>query len=68
MKAKELAEAKNKPIIELEKNIEELKEKMKKLRFNLAAGKVKNIKEIRQTKKNIAQLLTLLAVAKRGKN
>ncbi len=29
------------------------------LRFSLAAGKVKNVKEIRQTRKTIAQILTL---------
>lgn len=37
-----------------------LGEKLRELRFNLAGGKVKNIREIRQTKRDIARILTLL--------
>ena len=33
---------------------------LRELRFNLTGGKVKNIKEIHQTKKDIARALTLL--------
>lgn len=35
------------------------REKLRQLRFDLAAGKVKNVREIRKIKKEIAQLLTL---------
>ena len=45
---------------ELQKELLEEREKLANLRFDLAAGKVKNIREIRHLKKNIAQLLTLI--------
>jgi len=34
--------------------------KLRELRFNLASGKVKNIKEIHGTRRDIAQILTTL--------
>ena len=37
-----------------------LKEKGRDLRFQLAAGKIKNVREIRLTKKSIARVLTVL--------
>lgn len=37
-----------------------LREKLRDLRFNLAGGKVKNIREIRQTKRDIARTSTLI--------
>ena len=36
-----------------------LGEKLRQLRFDLSAGKVKNVREIRKFKKEIAQILTL---------
>lgn len=45
---------------ELLKKIGDSKEKLRQLRFDLAAGKVKNVREIRQTKKIIARIKTLL--------
>ena len=45
---------------ELQKMLAEKREKLRQLRFNLAAGKVKNIREIRETKKDIAKILTCL--------
>lgn len=59
MKKKDLADHKIKPLAELEKELKSQREKLNVLRFNLAAGKVKNIREIRHIKKNIAQILTL---------
>lgn len=35
-------------------------EKLRKLRFNLVSGKVKNIREIRSLKKDIARISTIL--------
>lgn len=35
-------------------------EKLRKLRFDLASKKLKNVHEIKQVKKEIARLLTLL--------
>jgi len=45
---------------ELRENLVHLREKLRELRFNLAGGKVKNIREVHQTKKDIARTLTLL--------
>lgn len=45
---------------ELEKLLAEKREKRVKLRFDLKTGKVKNIREIREIKKDIARILTIL--------
>ena len=57
MKVKELRQ---RPEAELKKLLQESRDKLRQLRFDLAGGKVKNVREIRQIKKNIAQILTLL--------
>ena len=57
MKIKEIRQKSDK---ELKETLINLKDKLRELRFNLAGGKVKNIKEIHQTKKDIARILTLL--------
>ena len=36
------------------------KERMRQLRFDLAAGKVKNVREIRENRRDVALLNTLL--------
>jgi len=36
------------------------RDKLRELRFNLASGKVKNIKEIHQIRRDIARILTIL--------
>ncbi len=45
---------------ELAKDIKDLREKLRELRFNLASGKVKNIREIREVKRDIARILTII--------
>lgn len=50
---------------ELQKLLRDLREKSRQLRFDLKTGKVKNIREIRNTKKDIARILTLLNYAKK---
>jgi len=45
---------------DLKKNLEEKREKLRQFRFNLESGKVKNVREIRETKKDIARILTTL--------
>lgn len=55
-----IRELRRKPIKELQETLIELRDKLRELRFNLAGGKVKNIKEIHQTKRDIARILTLL--------
>lgn len=64
MKIKELRQKTDK---ELKETLIHLKDKLRELRFNLAGGKVKNIKEIHQTKKTIARVLTLIKINEQGK-
>jgi len=45
---------------ELQKLLQDNREKLRQLRFDLVAGKVKNVREIRKIKKDIARILTLL--------
>jgi len=60
MKAKDKKELKSQSRDNLLKKLEEERENLRVLRFNLAAGKVKNIREIRSVKKEIATILTFL--------
>jgi large subunit ribosomal protein L29 len=55
-----MAELRQKTKTELQKLLMENREKLRQLRFDLAAGKVKNVREIRMIKKDIARILTLL--------
>ncbi len=57
MKVKELRKKSSSQLRKLEAN---LREKLRGLRFDLQAGKVKNVKEIQAIKKEIAQILTIL--------
>ena len=57
MKIKELRQKSKK---ELQKMLIDHRERLRNLKFNLAAGKVKNIREIRELKKEVARILTLL--------
>lgn len=54
------SELRQKSKSELQKLLQDNREKLRQLRFDLASGKVKNIREIRKVKKTIAQVLTLL--------
>jgi len=38
----------------------EKKDKLRQFRFDLSAGKVKNVREVRETRRDIARLNTLL--------
>jgi large subunit ribosomal protein L29 len=55
-----ITELRQKSLSELQKLLIESRERLRELRFDLAAGKVKNIREIRKVKRNIARILTLL--------
>lgn len=55
-----IRELRRKSIKELQETLVGLRDKLRELRFNLAGGKVKNIKEIRQTKRDVARILTIL--------
>ena len=56
----EASELRQKSIKELEKMVSEHREKLRQLRFDLASGKIRNVREIRKTKKEIARMLTVL--------
>ncbi|MDI6777861.1 MAG: 50S ribosomal protein L29 [Patescibacteria group bacterium] len=45
---------------ELERNLHELRNKLAKIRFDISAKQVKNHREARKTKKEIARILTAL--------
>jgi large subunit ribosomal protein L29 len=57
MKAEELRQ---KAKDELGKLLKDYQERQRQLKFDLVAGKVKNVREIRQIKKDIARILTIL--------
>jgi large subunit ribosomal protein L29 len=61
MKKKELIEFKSKSPEELRKILNELQERKETLRFDLAQGKIKNVRELRNIKKSIAQIMTILS-------
>lgn len=63
MKFKEL---KNKPPQELQKLLNDWRDKSHELRFKTASNQLKNIREIRETKKTIARVLYLLSQQKKG--
>ena len=45
---------------ELQKILADNRERLRQLRFDLTSGKVKNVREIRKIKKEIARILTLI--------
>ena len=60
MKRREIQELKNKPVPELHKLLGESRDKLRFLKFDLAAGKVKDIQEIRSLRKDIARIQTFI--------
>jgi len=59
-----ITELRQKSKSELQKLLQDSREKLRQLRFDLASGKVKNFREIRELKKDIARILTLLKTLK----
>ncbi len=64
MKAVELRKRDKK---ELEKTVLELRKKLSDLRFKFSSGKLKNVKEINSSKKEIARIFTVLKETKEAK-
>ena len=62
MKIREIRELHNKPLAELEKSLRESQERLRALKFDLAAGKVKNVGELRTLRKDIARILTFIKI------
>ena len=63
MKKNDIKELKNKSQGELEHIVNDSSEKLRALRFDLAAGKVKNVHELHETRRRIARAKTFLAQA-----
>ena len=55
-----IAELRQKSVGELKKILQANQEKLRQLNFDLASGKVKNVREVRKIKKDIARIITLL--------
>lgn len=60
MKKQDFQQLKSKSHAEMQKELRESKEKLRDLKFDLAAGKVKNVSEIKKLKKVVARLSTLI--------
>lgn len=60
MKKRDIEELKRKPDAELQKRLIDAREKLRVLKFDLAAGKVKSVKDLHESKKEIARILTFL--------
>ncbi|KKQ23492.1 MAG: 50S ribosomal protein L29 [Parcubacteria group bacterium GW2011_GWA2_37_10] len=54
------AELRKKDKKELEKIVLDLRKKLSDIRFKFSSNKLKNVKEINNTKKDIARILTIL--------
>ena len=54
------AELRKKDAKELQKHVQELTKKLSDLRFKFSSGKLKNVKEINNSKKERARILTIL--------
>ncbi len=61
MKASELRKKDKK---ELEKSVQDLRKKLSDLRFKTTSGKLKNVKEAGNIKREIAQMLTIINESK----
>ena len=63
----EIKEIKNKPASELHHLLDELRKKLDELNFKVSQNQVKNIREIRVIKKDIAKVMTVLGENKKVK-
>ncbi|OGM95298.1 50S ribosomal protein L29 [Candidatus Wolfebacteria bacterium RIFOXYD12_FULL_48_21] len=60
MKKQDIQQLKSKSKAEMQKELSESQTKLRDLKFDLAAGKVKNVSEIKKLKKVVARLSTLI--------
>jgi ribosomal protein L29 len=60
MKKSEVKKLRGKTVIDLKKVLNEVREELRVLRFDLAAGKVKNIQRAKESQRKIARVLTLI--------
>lgn len=60
MKKKDIQQLKNKPVADLANQLKEMRDRLWQLKIDLAAGKVKNVREIRATRKDVARVMTII--------
>ena len=60
MKSKEIQQLRGKTSEAMRDDINAYREKLRSLKFDLFNGKVKNVREIRETRKTIARLFTFI--------
>ena len=53
---------------ELYRILSEKKEKIRQFKFDISAGKLKNVREVRETKRDVARILTILTSRNRKLN
>lgn len=63
----DIKEIKNKPISELNQLLGELRQKLDELKFKVSQNQLKNIREVRVIKKDIAKVMTVLGQNKKVK-
>lgn len=56
----EIKELKSKSVNELQHDLQELRSKLDELSFKARQSQIKNVRELRVVKKNIAKILTVL--------
>jgi large subunit ribosomal protein L29 len=61
MKRDEIRKLRDKTIPELQKDLAEDREALRAMKFDLAAGKIKNEGKIKDTRKKIARIMTFIA-------
>ena len=64
MKKQEFKQLKERGVVELQKELKDYQIKLRDLKLDLAAGKVKNIRSIKDIKKTIARIMTLINAKK----
>lgn len=62
----DIKELKDKTTKELDKLLADLREKLRVMRFKVASKQLTDVREIREVKKTIAQILTLKSAAKKN--
>ena len=67
MKRKQWEELKNTDAGQLEKMLHESQQQLRALQYDMQAGKIKNVKSVRELRKNVARMMTLLGQAQSAK-
>ena len=65
MKKKDIDDLKRQLLPELEKTLKEKRSELRTLRFDLSAGKVKNVAALKETKRIVARILTFIKQSKK---